>query len=249
MDWCRRCLASDAHVGLLLDSSSWDESPVPSEQYFTSVPDLRPPLGWFLSIRNIGIMQSKLPPSRMVEILWYWFWFSSFGLYDSDASQYVYRCAESEWCLITDNRPDPNGILAFLVEALQATEDAGQRAWIIGHVPPGHVDTMHDQVSYDRKSNFLVIDLTTLQSNYYDQIIQRYKNSIAGQLFGHTHAVSILSPTRSSLHYLHHHRTSLKSHIRIIVIRMRLLLYHGRQSDQPLLQRVCHLQFVPGDSG
>lgn len=46
-----------------------------------------------------------------------------------------------------DHRADPNGVLAFLVEALQATEDAGQRAWISGHISPGHLDMMHDQVS------------------------------------------------------------------------------------------------------
>jgi sphingomyelin phosphodiesterase len=30
------------------------------------------------------------------------------------------------------------------------------------------------------------------KSNYYNQIIQRYKNSIAGQFFGHSHKVSII---------------------------------------------------------
>ncbi|KAF7986343.1 hypothetical protein HWV62_35336 [Athelia sp. TMB] len=70
-------------------------------------------------------------------------------------------------------RPDPNGILAFLVQELQATEDADQRAWILGHIPFGSGDYLHDQ------------------SNYYDQILQRYKNSIAGHFFGHTHKVSM----------------------------------------------------------
>ena len=68
------------------------------------------------------------------------------------------------------HRPDPNGILAFLVEQLQATEDAGQRAWIIAHTPPGRGDVMRDQ------------------SAYFDQVVQRYKNTIAGQFYGHTHA-------------------------------------------------------------
>ena len=45
-------------------------------------------------------------------------------------------------------RPDPNGILAFLVSQLQAAEDAGLRAWIIGHMPPGVEDTFDDQVSF-----------------------------------------------------------------------------------------------------
>ena len=67
---------------------------------------------------------------------------------------------------------DPNGLFAFMVDQLQAAEDAGQRAWIIGHMPSGKSDFPHDQ------------------SNYYDQIIQRYKNTIAGQFFGHSHKVS-----------------------------------------------------------
>ncbi|KAJ7679352.1 sphingomyelin phosphodiesterase [Mycena polygramma] len=81
------------------------------------------------------------------------FWYKqNFWLYDSDVFQ-----------------PDPNGIIAFMVEALQAAEDAGDRAWIIGHIPLGKEDTLVDQ------------------SNYYDQVLQRYKNTIAGQFFGHSH--------------------------------------------------------------
>jgi len=52
---------------------------------------------------------------------------------------------------------------------LQDAEDAGQRAWIVGHIPPGSTDTIIDQ------------------SNYYDQIIQRYQKTVAAQFFGHTH--------------------------------------------------------------
>ncbi|KAJ7500301.1 sphingomyelin phosphodiesterase [Mycena galericulata] len=81
------------------------------------------------------------------------FWYKqNFWLYDSDVFQ-----------------PDPNGILAFMVQALQAAEDAGDRVWVIGHIPLGKEDTLQDQ------------------SNYYDQILQRYKNTIAGQFFGHSH--------------------------------------------------------------
>ncbi|KAI0030554.1 sphingomyelin phosphodiesterase [Vararia minispora EC-137] len=74
------------------------------------------------------------------------------------------------WLYDTDTQvPDPNGVLAFMVDQLQAAEDAGQRAWIIGHIPAGKSDVFHDQ------------------SNYYDQVIQRYKNTIAAQFFGHSH--------------------------------------------------------------
>ncbi|KAJ7082370.1 sphingomyelin phosphodiesterase [Mycena belliarum] len=81
------------------------------------------------------------------------FWYKqNFWLYDSDIFQ-----------------PDPNGVIAFMVDALQAAEDAGDRAWIIGHIPLGKEDTLVDQ------------------SNYYDQVLQRYKNTVAGQFFGHSH--------------------------------------------------------------
>ncbi|KAF8591358.1 sphingomyelin phosphodiesterase [Ramaria rubella] len=83
-------------------------------------------------------------------------------------TQYWYP--QNFWLYDTDNMPvDPNGILAFMVRQLQASEDAGQRAWIIGHIPAGKADAFHDQ------------------SNYYDQIVQRYKNTIAGHFFGHSH--------------------------------------------------------------
>jgi sphingomyelin phosphodiesterase len=71
----------------------------------------------------------------------------SFWLYDSDNPQCVllHRALQAD---LTPYylRPDPNGILAFLIKELQAAEDAGQRAWIIGHMPPGGPDTLHDQV-------------------------------------------------------------------------------------------------------
>lgn len=33
-----------------------------------------------------------------------------------------------------------------MVEQLQQAEDAGQRAWIIGHIPSGKADFQHDFV-------------------------------------------------------------------------------------------------------
>lgn len=44
-------------------------------------------------------------------------------------------------------RPDPNGVIAFAVQQLQAAEDAGTRAWIIAHMPPSSGDAFHDQVN------------------------------------------------------------------------------------------------------
>ncbi|KAJ7716969.1 Metallo-dependent phosphatase-like protein [Mycena maculata] len=101
-----------------------------------------------------GSYSAKVPGMnlRIIAVntqLWYK---QNFWLYDSDVLQ-----------------PDPNGIIAFLISALQAAEDAGERAWIIGHIPLGKEDTLVDQ------------------SNYYNQVLQRYINTIAGQFFGHSH--------------------------------------------------------------
>ncbi|KAJ7198285.1 sphingomyelin phosphodiesterase [Mycena pura] len=82
------------------------------------------------------------------------YWYKqNFWLYDSDAFQ-----------------PDPNDVLAFMIEELQRAEDRGERVWIIGHIPPGHSDFAVDQ------------------SNYFDQVLQRYKHTVAGLFFGHTHS-------------------------------------------------------------
>ncbi|KAJ3501558.1 hypothetical protein NLJ89_g9283 [Agrocybe chaxingu] len=81
------------------------------------------------------------------------YWYKlNFWLFDTNAAQ-----------------PDPNGVLSFAVQQLQEAEDAGQRAWIIGHMPPGSGDALYDQ------------------SNYFDQIVQRYKNTVSGQFYGHSH--------------------------------------------------------------
>ncbi|KAJ4488627.1 sphingomyelin phosphodiesterase [Lentinula lateritia] len=83
-------------------------------------------------------------------------------------TQYWYR--QNLWVYDSDIfQPDPNGILSFMVEQLQAAENAGQKVWVIGHIPLGKPDIIEDQ------------------SNYYDQILQRYKDTIVGQFFGHSH--------------------------------------------------------------
>lgn len=64
---------------------------------------------------------------------------------------------------------DPNGQLGWLVEELQTAKDNGERVYIVEHAPMGRVDALWDY------------------SDYFDQIIQRYEGTIAGQFFGHTH--------------------------------------------------------------
>ncbi|KAF9352129.1 hypothetical protein BGX26_010003 [Mortierella sp. AD094] len=65
---------------------------------------------------------------------------------------------------------DPNGEINWLVTQLQAAEDAGERVWIIGHVPPSKPDCLQNW------------------SALYYQAIQRYSpHVVAEQFFGHTH--------------------------------------------------------------
>ena len=95
---------------------------------------------------------------------------STVWLYDSD---------EPQW--------DPNGILSWMATELHLAEEAGQRAWIscvgpfscihshsdrnrsVGHMPFGKVDALRDQ------------------SNYANQIFQRYAGTIAAHFYGHSH--------------------------------------------------------------
>ncbi|KAG4439668.1 hypothetical protein IFR05_004865 [Cadophora sp. M221] len=64
---------------------------------------------------------------------------------------------------------DPSGQLAWLVTELEAAESAGERVWLMGHMPMGSSGAFHDQ------------------SQYFDQIIQRFDATIAALFFGHTH--------------------------------------------------------------
>ncbi|TFY73601.1 hypothetical protein EWM64_g10411, partial [Hericium alpestre] len=83
-------------------------------------------------------------------------------------TQYWYK--QNLWLYDRDEQiADPNGLFAFMVDQFQIAEDASQRVWIIGHIPSGKADFAHDQ------------------SNYYNQIVQRYNNTIAAQFFGHIH--------------------------------------------------------------
>ncbi|BGO91484.1 hypothetical protein JCM10020v2_003139 [Rhodotorula toruloides] len=81
--------------------------------------------------------------------------------YWSEQNYWLYVSDWPEW--------DPNGIISWLAKELDAAEKAGQRAWLIGHSPPGRRDVFREQ------------------SNYVYQIIQRYRHTIAAQLYGHAH--------------------------------------------------------------
>lgn len=64
---------------------------------------------------------------------------------------------------------DPSGMLTWLAGELEAAEAAGERVWVLGHMPLGSNDAFHDQ------------------SHYFDSIVQRFDGTIAGLFYGHTH--------------------------------------------------------------
>lgn len=43
---------------------------------------------------------------------------------------------------------DPSGQLAWLASELEAAETAGERVWLMGHMPLGSGDAFHDQSQY-----------------------------------------------------------------------------------------------------
>lgn len=73
------------------------------------------------------------------------------------------------WMYETTMEADPSGLLAWLAGELEAAETAGERVWLMGHMPLGSSDTFHDQ------------------SYYFDTIVQRYAGTIAAVFYGHTH--------------------------------------------------------------
>jgi sphingomyelin phosphodiesterase len=73
------------------------------------------------------------------------------------------------WLYEKTMETDPDGQLAWLVSELSAAETAGERVWLMGHMPMGASDALHDG------------------SNYFNQIVVRYSATIAAQFYGHTH--------------------------------------------------------------
>ncbi|PMD25630.1 sphingomyelin phosphodiesterase [Hyaloscypha hepaticicola] len=73
------------------------------------------------------------------------------------------------WLYEATMERDPSGQLAWLVTELEGAETAGERVWLMGHMPLGSSDAFHDQ------------------SQYFDQIIQRFDATISAVFYGHTH--------------------------------------------------------------
>ncbi|KAK5676882.1 hypothetical protein LTS10_010646 [Elasticomyces elasticus] len=78
---------------------------------------------------------------------------------------------------INTSNPDVSGTFAFMIQELQAAEDAGERVWLLGHVLSG----------WDG-SNPL-----PNPSNLFYQIVERYSpHVIANIFFGHTHEDQVM---------------------------------------------------------
>ncbi|KKY17767.1 putative sphingomyelin phosphodiesterase [Phaeomoniella chlamydospora] len=82
-------------------------------------------------------------------------------------SQLYYK--ENFWLYEKTMETDPDSQFAWLVAELNAAESAGERVWLMGHMPMGAGDALHDG------------------SNYFNQIVTRYSDTIAALFFGHTH--------------------------------------------------------------
>ena len=96
---------------------------------------------------------------------------NSFGLkVISLNTDFWYRSNILNFINTTD--PDVSGMQKFLIDELQAAEDAGQRVWIIGHVLSGWDGT----------------NPLPNPTNLFYQIVERYSpHVVANVLFGHTH--------------------------------------------------------------
>ncbi|KAI0881108.1 sphingomyelin phosphodiesterase [Annulohypoxylon maeteangense] len=76
---------------------------------------------------------------------------------------------QNYWLYKDPMERDPSGQLEWLVRELDKAERAGERVYVVGHMPMGNRDAFHDA------------------SNYFDQIVRRYEGVIAAMFFGHTH--------------------------------------------------------------
>lgn len=90
--------------------------------------------------------------------------------------------------LYKDVKRDPSNHLQWLVGQLDKAEKAGERVYLVGHMPMGTSDALHDG------------------SNYLDQVVNRYRSSIAGMFFGESLAYlfvcTVLMPVFSRSHSL-----------------------------------------------
>ncbi|GKT66967.1 LOW QUALITY PROTEIN: sphingomyelin phosphodiesterase [Colletotrichum tofieldiae] len=84
--------------------------------------------------------------------------------------------------LYQDVQKDPSNHIQWLVSELDKAEKAGERVYLVGHMPMGTSDALHDA------------------SNYFDQVINRYKSTIAAMFFAsNAVAMSYIAPSMTPL--------------------------------------------------
>ena len=113
---------------------------------------------------------------------------------------------------------DPSGALAWLVSELEAAESAGERVWILGHMPLGTTDAFHDQSEYFGKTYCRIekavrADLTQIRLSKGLMLQSRHCSSGMPNFCMTRDSILICPATLT--------RTNSRSHIRITQIRPR----------------------------
>ncbi|EGC30266.1 hypothetical protein DICPUDRAFT_158024 [Dictyostelium purpureum] len=79
------------------------------------------------------------------------------------------------WCnngnlwMVENGTTDAAGMLQWVIETLQASEDIGEKVYLVGHIPPG------------------IADCVDIWSEQFFQIVNRYEDTIIASFYGHTH--------------------------------------------------------------
>lgn len=77
-------------------------------------------------------------------------------------------CNDENFWILTANG-DPGHQHRWLIETLQNAENTGEAVLLLGHIPPGELDTIE------------------FCSKFFYQIVTRYSDTIRAQFYGHTH--------------------------------------------------------------
>nr|CAB3266407.1 sphingomyelin phosphodiesterase-like [Phallusia mammillata] len=83
-------------------------------------------------------------------------------------------CYNENWWIWL-NQDDPSGMLQWFVQVLTEAEKNNEKVHVIGHVPPGKSPDCREEWS----------------KNYF-RIVERFRDIISGQFFGHTHFDEVL---------------------------------------------------------
>eukprot|EP01132_Coremiostelium_polycephalum_P005700 gene5700-7094_t len=74
---------------------------------------------------------------------------------------------QNTWLIV--NATDAANMIQWTIDTLQASEDIGEKVFIVGHIPPGTSDCID------------------IWSQRFYQVVNRYEDTILGTFYGHTH--------------------------------------------------------------